>query len=151
MKALPILNAVGCLFLAAFIVVQWKQTQSLDKQLRASRLAERTVQNEKVEVENRVTQLLVDVDQLKGAVEEMKKELDEAKKKALQDEENLNFLHRGLTFNMAHFTNLEQAVAVRDQAIAERNARISELNGSIVATRKRLDEAIAQLKQAGAR
>jgi len=151
LKALPILNAIGCLFLVSFIVVQWKETQSLDKQLRASRLAERTVQNEKIEVENRVTQLLVDVDQLKGAVEEMKKEIDAAKQKAVLDEENLNFLHRGLTFNLVYFTAFDQALADRDKAILERNARISDLNGSLAATRKRLDEAIAQLKLAGAR
>jgi chromosome segregation ATPase len=144
LKALPILNAVGCFFLVGFIVFQWNEGQKLEKDLRAARLAERNAQNEKVEVEQRAYQLQVDVDTLKGSIESMKAEAELVKKKTAEDALHLNLLHTGLAFNQAYFTAM-------DQAIAERNARISELNSALAAARQRLDAAIAELKKAGAR
>ena len=150
MKVLPILNAIGCLFLVGFIVVQWKGAQVLDKQLRAAKLSERNIQNEKVEVEQRVIQLQVDVDTLKGSIESMKLEAEAAKKKISEHDELVQHLHTALSFNFAYFNAFDQALADRDKAIADRNSRISDLNTSLVATRKRLDEAIDELKKAGA-
>ena len=43
------------------------------------------------------------------------------------------------------------AILKRDAAITERDSKLKELNGQLVATRKRLDEAVAELKKAGAR
>ena len=45
----------------------------------------------------------------------------------------------------------EEALKVRDAALAERDTKLKKLNASLISTRKRLDEAIAQLKKAGAR
>ena len=144
LKALPSLNAAGCLFLAVFVVVQWHQSQQLDKDLRASRLNERNVQNEKVVVEQRVVQLQTDVDNLKASIEAMKAEAEVLKKKVQDGELLANQQHTGLAFSHAYFTAM-------DQAITQQNERISSLNSSLGATRKRLDEAIAELKKAGAR
>lgn len=144
LKIVPILNAVGCFFLVAFIVAQWKANQDLEKSVRAARLAERVAQNEKIEIEKRTVQLQTDVDNLKASVDSMKAEAEEAKKKIADGELLVNQLHTGLSFSHAHFQAL-------DQAILERNARIAQLNSSLVATRNRLDQAIAELKKAGAR
>ena len=143
MKFLPILNAVGCGFLVVILVAQWKMSQELDKELRAARLAERNTHNEKIEVENRVTQLLADIDNLKATIDIMRKEADEAKKRIADGEVLANQLHTGLTFSLGNFEALELAVT-------ERNARIAELNSSLAATRRRLDEAVERLKQAAA-
>ena len=150
MKALPIFNAVGCLFLAGFIVVQWHSAQKLDKQLRASRLNERIVQNEKIEVEQRVVQLQTDVDNFKGVIELMKAEEEASKKKIADGELLANQLHTGLSFSSVHLTAMDQAITQQNARITEQNSRISELNSTLVATRKRLDEAVAKLKEAGA-
>ena len=144
MKALPILNAVGCLFLVGFIVVQWNDGQKLQKKLNTALINERNTQNEKIEVEKRVFQLQSDVDNLKSSVDLMKAEAEEAKKKIADGELLAHQLHTGLTFNFAHFEAL-------NTAIEQRNGQIESLNSSLVATRRRLDEAIEKLKQAGAR
>lgn len=144
LKVLPILNAVGCLFLVGFVVVQWQDNQNLEKDLRAARLAERITQNEKIEVEQKVIALQTDVDSLKASIELMKKEAEEKEKEIADGKELTGFLNRGIIFTAAHLQAMEKAVE-------ERNARIVELNGSLGATRKRLDEAIAELRKAGAR
>jgi chromosome segregation ATPase len=144
LKALPILNAAGCLFLAGFIVVQWNSAQKLDKELRASRLNERNVRNEKVEIEKQVVQLQTDIDNFKASIELMKAEEEALKKKVADGELLVNQQHTGLSFNYAYFTAM-------DQAITQQNARITELNSSLSATRRRLDDAITELKKAGAR
>jgi chromosome segregation ATPase len=144
LKILPIINAVGCLFLVGFIFVQWHDGQKLDKALRSARLSERNTQNEKVLVEQRVVQMQVDVDTLKGSIESLKAGEELMKKEIEGGKELAHHQHTGLSFAAAHLTALEQAVV-------ERNATITELNASLVATRKRLDEAITELKKAGAR
>ncbi|MBX3743464.1 MAG: hypothetical protein KF712_20935 [Akkermansiaceae bacterium] len=144
MKVLPILNAIGCLFLVGFIFIQWHDGQKLDKALRTARLSERNTQNEKVLVEQRVVQMQVDIDNLKGSIESLKAGEEMMKKEIESGKELAHHQHTGLSFAAAHLTAL-------DQAVTERNARITELNSSLVATRKRLDEAIAELKKAGAR
>ena len=45
----------------------------------------------------------------------------------------------------------DEALQKRDEALAERDSKLKEINGQLVATRKRLDEAVAELKKAGAR
>ncbi len=144
MKALPILNAIGCLFLVCFIFVQWHDGQKLDKALRTARLSERNTQNEKVLVEQRVVQMQVDIDTLKGSIESLKAGEVLLKKEIESGKELAHHQHTGLSFAAAHLTAL-------DQAVTERNAKITELNSSLIASRKRLDEAITELKKAGAR
>lgn len=144
MKVLPILNAIGCLFLIGFIFVQWHDAQKLDKDLRFARLSERNIQNEKVLVEQRVVQMQVDIDMLKGSIESMKAGEEVLKKEIETGKEVIHHQHTGLAFCSAHLVALEQAVT-------DRNGKITEMNSSLVATRKRLDEAISELKKAGAR
>ncbi|HEY1123843.1 MAG TPA: hypothetical protein VGE67_19650, partial [Haloferula sp.] len=45
----------------------------------------------------------------------------------------------------------DEALQKRDEALAERDSKLKDINGQLVATRKRLDEAVAELKKAGAR
>lgn len=144
LKVLPILNAIGCLFLVGFIIIQWNGSQKLDSALRDARLSERNAQNEKIQVEQRVVQMQVDVDTLKSSIESIRAGEEKLKKEIEDGKELVHLQHTGLTFSAAHLNALEEAVT-------ERNARITELNTSLVATRKRLDEAIAELKKAGAR
>jgi len=131
-------------FLVGFIFVQWHDGQKLDKALRAARLSERNTQNEKVLVEQRVVQLQVDIDTLKGSIESLKAGEEMLKKEIEAGKEVIHHQHTGLSFSAAHLNAL-------DQAVTDRNARIAELNSSLVATRKRLDDAITELKKAGAR
>ena len=132
------------MFLVAFIIAQWKMGQDLQKDLRASRLTERNTSNAKVEIEKRTRQLQADVDNLKASVDLMRKEEEAAKKKIADGELLANQLNTGLAYSYANFDAL-------DKAIQERNSRIVQLNSALSATRGRLDEAIAKLKEAGAR
>ncbi len=144
MKALPILNAVGCLGLIVIIVVQWNKGEEIVKERNAALVRQRNTENEKIEVEKRVYQLQSDVNGLKASIDAMRAEAEALEKKVADGEELVNHLNIGLHFSHANFQGMEQA-------IAERDARIVQLNSSLVATRNRLDEAIERLKQAGAR
>ena len=144
MKILPILNAVGCVFLVGFIFVQWNESQRVKDDLHEARKNEIVAKNEKIEIEKRTNQLQMDVDGLKASVDSMRQATEKAEKDLLDKTAQADQLNTGLTQAQDQFKKWEDA-------IKERDAKIGELNIQLGATRKRLDEAITELKKAGAR
>jgi len=142
-RALPILNAIGCVFLIAFIFVQWNAGQRLQDSLHETRKNEITARNEKIDVEKRAFQLQADVDGLKASVDSLQEATETAEKALVERTAQADALNTGLTQAQEQFKQWEEAIKARD-------AKITELNTALVATRKRLDEAIAKLKEAGA-
>ena len=157
-RLLPVINALGCLLLVGFIVIQWFGSQKLATQLHQARNREILETNARIEAEKRADQIQSDIDGLKASVDSIQKAAEVAEDELASKNEEISKLATGLAQATEQIVMLEGAVKERDEAILKRNAAITErdlklkdLNGQLVATRKRLDDAIAELKKAGAR
>ncbi|MCW1923176.1 hypothetical protein OKA05_11485 [Luteolibacter arcticus] len=157
-RALPIVNAVGCIVLAGFILIQWFGGQVRDKELHEAKSREILEKNARLEAEKRADQLQSDIQGLKDSVDSIRKAAEAAEKEVALRIEDIAKFSAGLEEAKASIVTWEQAVKERDEALvkrdaalAERDSKLKELNGQLVATRKRLDEAVAELKKAGAR
>jgi septal ring factor EnvC (AmiA/AmiB activator) len=102
--------------------------------------------------------LQADLDGLKASVDSIQQAAEVAEKELATKNEEIGKFAAGLaqateqikTWEVA-VKERDAAILKRDAAIAERDAKLKELNDQLVATRKRLDEAVAELKKAGAR
>ena len=150
-RLLPILNALGCLILTGFIFLQWRGGHALENQLRE---ADRRFQAEsglRLDAEARATRLQSDIEGLKASIEAIREASERDQKaavdaaKAMAEQTSAN---AGLTDQLARS---KQQLKDWEEAIRTRDDKLKELNAALVATRQRLDEAIAKLKQAGAR
>jgi peptidoglycan hydrolase CwlO-like protein len=157
-KVLPIINAVGCIVLVGFILVQWFGGQLLSKELHEAKSREINEKNARFEVEKRVKTLQSDIEGLKGSVDSLRQAADDAQKLVELKDQDIAQFSAGLEEAKAKIVTWEQAVKERDEALlkrdaalAERDSKLKEVNGQLVATRKRLDEAVAELKKAGGR
>ncbi|MFM2171774.1 MAG: hypothetical protein RI957_2003 [Verrucomicrobiota bacterium] len=147
---LPLLNAVGCAALCIVIAVQWRHNESRRELYRRLQVDAHALQEQRDQALQRVDSLTTDLADLKQSLLETQKAADEASRLNKEQAEQL----------MASNTARDQATAERDAlraqitqwetAIKERDLAIIERNEAIAALRKKLDEAIAQLKKAGA-
>jgi chromosome segregation ATPase len=144
-RFLPILNLVGCVLITVVILAQWRKEQDLGERVKfiSSELA--ASRDQTAEAEKRATVLEGDVAQLKESIEATAaaRELAENETARIATEHNEKMA--------AMATAAEEQVEAWQAAIAARDAKIKELNSSLTATRSRLNEAIAKLKEAGAR
>lgn len=150
-RLLPIFNAIGCAVLMVLIVIQWKGGQALEDQLHASREQTSVETKARLEAEKRALQLQSDVEGLKASIDAIreasdrdKQAADEAGKFAADKASEAAALTAGLG-------KAQEQLKVWEEAVKSRDEKLKELNAALVATRQRLDEAIAKLKQAGAR
>ena len=150
-RLLPILNAVGCLVLAGLILAQWHGGQTLEDQLRDARGRTSEAMNARLDAEKRVARLQSDIDGLKASIDAIRegserdrKAAEDAGKFAADKAGEVGILTIGLGKAQEQIKLWEDATKVRDE-------KLKEINESLVETRKRLDEAVAKLKQAGAR
>lgn len=144
-RFLPILNLVGCLLISGIIVFQWLKERGLETritvlqgQLAGSR---ELYQAEKL----RVAALENDVVQLKESIESSARAGKQAEAALATAIAERDAQSTGLA------TANQEQVDVWQKAIAERDEKIRSLGTSLAATRERLDEAVTQLKAAGAR
>ena len=144
-RFLPILNLVGCILVTGVILFQWRKEQDLDKRIRAISEQLATSRGETSEAEKRALVLDGDVAQLKESIAATTAahRLIEAENLRLATETNEKMLTLA--------TAADEQVTSWQTAIAERDAKLVELGANLSATRKRLNEAIDKLKQAGAR
>jgi peptidoglycan hydrolase CwlO-like protein len=157
-RLLPVLNAIGCLVLVGFILVQWRGGQALSRELYESRSREILEKNARFDAEKLSRQLQADLDGLKASVDSIQQAAEVAEKELATKNEEIGKFATGLaqateqikTWEVA-VKERDEAILKRDAAIAERDSKLKELNDQLVATRKRLDEAVAELKKAGAR
>ncbi len=148
---LSILNAIGCLVLAGFILIQWRGGQSLSRELHQSRSREILETNARLEAEKLAKGLQADLDGLKASIDSIQQAAAVAEEEMVAKVEEARGLAGLVTEAQARIKTWEEAVTARDEAIVARDAKLKELNEALVATRARLDEAVAALKKAGAR
>lgn len=144
-RLLPILNLVGCLLVTGVIFFQWRKEQNLGERIKSISQELASSRNQTAEAEKRSTALEGDVAQLKESIEATAaaRELAEAETTRIATEHNEKMATIA--------TAAEEQVKTWQAAIAERDSKIKEINSSLSATRSRLNEAIAKLKEAGAR
>jgi chromosome segregation ATPase len=148
---IPIINAVGCFVLLGVVAMQWKQNEQHRAAYRSLQLHAHVVTEQRDEALSRNEALTVDLAELKKALMETQKAADEAalQKKLLAEE----LAQTKLLFDQAvaerdalreQVPKWEEAIKKRDEALLERDKAIAEL-------RKRLEQAIAEIKKAAAR
>jgi chromosome segregation ATPase len=148
---LPVINAIGCLVLAGFILIQWQGGQSLSRELHQSRSREILETNARLEAEKAARDLRADMDGLKASIDSIQQAAAIAEQEMAAKVEEARGLAGLVAEAQAQIKTWEEAVKARDEAIVARDAKLKELDEALVATRKRLDEAVAELKKAGAR
>lgn len=143
-RVLPILNLVGCLALTGLVVLQWKQERALDSQV-GKLQTELTAAHDATATEaKRATALQRDIEVLKESIEAIQKSAEAAAQSLAENESHAAELQTELSAAREQILEWQAAIAARDE-------KLGSLNTELVATRKRLDEAIAKLKAAGAR
>ena len=147
-RLLPILNLFGCVLITGIIVAQWLKEHRLDDTISGLYKELATTRDLLDTEQKRASALESDVVQLKESVQatmDARKESEEALAKIIAEGDALKAVAAS-----ADQANQEQ-VTVWQKAVNERDEKIRSLNESLKTTRARLDEAIAKLKEAGAR
>lgn len=143
-RALPILNAIGCLVLTGLVVAQWRKERLLDGAL-AGLGTELAAAHERAAGEaKRHAALERDVTVLKESIEATQRAGEAAALSLAEKEQATTQLQTELSAAREQVTTWQGALKARDE-------RIHALEENLAATRRRLDEAIAKLKAAGAR
>ena len=150
-RLLTVLNAAGCLVLAGFILIQWRGGQALSHELHESRSREILEKNARLDAEKLSKQLQADIDGLKASIDSIQQAAAVAEQEKAAKAEEAKGLAGLVSEAQERIKTWEEAVKARDEAIALRDTKLKELNEALVATRGRLDEAVAALKKAGAR
>lgn len=142
-RVLPLLNTLGCVVLATIAITQWQRERRLDHQLDVLQ-AELVSTQEKYDAESaRAKALDLDVASLKESIESNQAAALETQK--LLEERDAQAHAMAGEINKAN-----EQFKIWETAIAERDERIAQLHSNLAATRKRLDDAIARLKEAAA-
>jgi predicted nucleic acid-binding Zn-ribbon protein len=147
-RFLPLLNLAGCLLITGIILAQWLKERGLDARIDSLQHQLLATRGQYEDEKKRVVALEHDITQLKESIEstvQARKETEDAMAKMIAEQQA-----RAATMATANQSNLEQA-KVWEKAIADRDEKIRALSSALAATRQRLDEAIAKLKEAGAR
>jgi len=140
-RALPILNALGCLVLTGLVVAQWMKERSIHDDLEAVTRQLAAARDETAKESQRRVVLERDIEVLKEAIESTQK----AAESATRELSEKSTLATGLQTELA---SAREQVAQWEAALKARDERIQSLVGDLSATRKRLDEAITKLKAA---
>lgn len=143
-RALPIINAAGCLILTALVLFQWREQRSAEFTIRGlkSEAAENRLKAE--EDAKRRAALERDISVLKESIQSIQQNSESATQTAAEKEKLAGQLQ-------AELDAAREQLKLWDAAMQARDKRIKELDTALGATRKRLDEAIERLKAAGAR
>ena len=150
-RVFAIFNAVGCLCLTGFILMQWFLGNAVEKELTQAKRSLRDEQNAHFETHERATRLEADVAGLKASLDSLRTSAEESEKALAERVKESEAMKATLTQGSAQAKVYEEAIKERDEALKVRDEKLKELNEALIATRKRLEEAIAKLKQAGAR
>ena len=150
-RLLPIINAAGCVLLVGLVVVQWHGGAVLAKKVHNVEVKLINEENARLNAEFENEKLRKDIDGLKASIDSIRKDSEEHEKELAARTAELTTLDATLVDAQNKVKEWEEALKARDEAIVLGDSKIKELNNSLVATRKRLDEAVAQLKKAGAR
>lgn len=143
-RTLPLLNAIGCLALTGVVVLQWRKERALDTSLQGLR-TELAAANGKADEETKRRMVLErDIEVLKESIASTQQAAESAARDLAEKDQAAAQLQTELTAAREQLTLWEAALKARDE-------RIVALDANLAATRKRLDEAVAKLRSAGAR
>ena len=150
-RFLPFFNAAGCLVLLGVVLFQWRAGQEVSRRLHESRSVEIVERNARAEAEELGKRLQADVDGLKASIDSMRHAAELSGRDLAAKDVELKTMVAAMEQARERIAAWEAAVRDRDEAIAARDLRLKELDVLLSATRKRLDEAVAELGKAGAR
>lgn len=143
-RILPFLNAAGCLVLAGLALFQWGRERELDATLRTAEIELRDERAAHESEQKRAAGLEKDIGVLKESITALQATAEELGDAVAAKEAEL-------AESLAAGEALTAKLAEWEQAVAARDAKLKELDTALTETRKRLDEAVERLKQAGAR
>lgn len=140
-RILIVINAVGCLILAAVIVLQWQHERELEGALDDG--AEMLRQTEDM-----LDAQTAKCDALESDIALLKESITSATQ-ALAERDGL-LAARAADIEVLNARIVEAKVQLDqwEEAVQQRDQRIKSLEDALQATRARLDEAISQLKKA---
>jgi len=143
-RVLTILNTIGCIILAGWVVFHWFKERKMHENL--TFIQSEFIRSEKLAASEseRAAALGRDIDVLKETIE-MTQQAAERSADSLT-------AATALTHELKNEINAGHEQLNRWQsALAERDAKLRSLNAELISTRQRLDAAVAALKAAGAR
>jgi hypothetical protein len=143
-RVLPILNAIGCLVLTGVIVIQWQRERAAGASLAKLKTELAAAHDLAADEAKRATNLERDIVVLKESIEATQKAA-EASARLMEEKTTQS---AGLE---TEISAAREQVKTWEAAIAARDEKLLALDAELTATRKRLDEAIAKLKEASAR
>ena len=141
---ITVINAIGCVVLLGIIVAQWVQNEEQRKSFRELQSDRQEIIEARDEAEKNITSLKTDTVDLKASLEATQKAAEEATLAGKTQQDQLQLVGTERDALRLQVSEWEAAIKLRDTALAEQNA-------TLVALRKRLDEAIVELKKAGAK
>ena len=145
-----IVNAIGCVVLLGIVGVQWKQSESQREAYRAIQVQEHAANEARDEAVKRAEALSLDLSELKQSLAETQKAADAAALATQQQVAQMATTASARDQAVAERDALQKQIAEWEAALKLRDQSITEQNAALLALRKKLDEAIAQLKKAGA-
>ncbi|GAA5131951.1 hypothetical protein JIN84_07465 [Luteolibacter yonseiensis] len=138
-SSLPMLNAIGCLFLAGVVFTQWAK-ESRDADAATQLRSELAAAQDSAKTEKRHSDTLErDIAVLKQSFEATRLAAAKAQKSS------------AATVMESQLATATEQVETWKNSLADRDSRIRELENDLIATRRRLDEAIVRIKQAEVR
>ncbi len=143
-RVLPLINAFGCLVLTGLVVFQWSGQRASELTIRSLKSAAADSQLKAKEDAKRRAALERDIATLKESITAIQQSSESALQSAAEKEKTATQLQ-------AELDAAREQLKLWDAAMQARDTRIKELDTALIATRKRLDEAIERLKAAGAR
>lgn len=148
-RILTALNALGCVLLIAVIIFQWQRELALGRALKAATAEiERTARRASDE-ESRRKALERDIELLKDSVDAVQQAAEESARQLGEQITTTAALEAELATARGQLAVAAERLAAWETAVQARDERIETLTRDLAATRKRLDEAVARLKQAG--
>jgi chromosome segregation ATPase len=143
-RVLPILNTIGCLILSALILIQWQRERAAGASLAKLKTELTTAHDLAAAETQRAADLARDIAVLKESIEATQKAAEASAR--LMEEKTTQTASLEVEISTAR-----EQVKTWETAIAARDEKLLSLAAELTATRKRLDEAIAKLKEASIR
>lgn len=146
-----LINSIGCVVLFVIVGLQWRQSEEQRDAHRAILVKEHAAKEERDEAVARADALMNDITELKNSYMETQKAADAAGLTLQQKREELAVAKAANEQAAVERDAMQKRILEWEAAIKLRDQTITEQNATMLALRKKLDEAIAQLKKAGAR
>jgi chromosome segregation ATPase len=143
-RVLPILNAIGCLILSVLIVIQWQRERAAGESLAKLKTELAAAHDLAAAETQRAADLARDIAVLKESIEATQKAAEESARLMEAKTAQAATLETEITAAREQLKIWETAIAARDE-------KLRALDAELTATRGRLDEAIARLKEASTR